>query len=443
MINSISSEMIESIKRKTAYNLPDNPSAQGMKAPDIKKAFYQSQTDSTNSILAALNEVIQQANIDIAESQSSVSTHEAKKDNPHNVTKEQIGLGQVDNTSDAHKPISTATQIAINNQSHSLKSHTSNLNNPHNVTKEQLGLGACDNTSDADKPISTATQTALAQKVNITDIVDSLDSEEKLKPLSARQGKLLKDAFDGLPKSFISNIDIEYLASSGVLTILLKDENNNTITEKSVDLPLELVLAPSGSYYDNGALFLKLANNQFVEIDVNDMLSTLAADGSSISISNNIISVSTTYKNKINDAYNAKHSHGNHTLLETYTQTEESLSNAVNKAHNHNNTSILDNTTASFTQQHLSTLNNLSLNGLPRTETITIAPSAWNSNKQCVKNSQHVKTHNIVIVSPAPAYYDAFIAAGVRALVQSDGSITFECQEKPLTSIDVQLTVWG
>lgn len=41
-------------------------------------------------------------------------THIARVDNPHNVTKTQVGLGNVDNTSDANKPISTATQNALN-----------------------------------------------------------------------------------------------------------------------------------------------------------------------------------------------------------------------------------------------------------------------------------------------------------------------------------------
>lgn len=36
--------------------------------------------------------------------------------------------------------------------------HTSDVNNPHNVTKEQIGLGNVNNTSDTDKPISTAQQ---------------------------------------------------------------------------------------------------------------------------------------------------------------------------------------------------------------------------------------------------------------------------------------------
>jgi len=47
-----------------------------------------------------------------------------------------------------------------------LTSHISNVSNPHSVTKSQVGLGNVDNTSDANKPISTATQTALNGKEN-------------------------------------------------------------------------------------------------------------------------------------------------------------------------------------------------------------------------------------------------------------------------------------
>lgn len=47
-----------------------------------------------------------------------------------------------------------------------LTSHTSNTSNPHSVTKSQVGLGNVDNTSDADKPVSTAQQTALNIKAD-------------------------------------------------------------------------------------------------------------------------------------------------------------------------------------------------------------------------------------------------------------------------------------
>lgn len=82
------------------------------------------------------------------------------------ITQSMIGLANVDNTSDLLKPISTATQDALN-----LKA---NINNPTftgtvgGITKGMVGLGNVDNTSDADKPVSTATQTALNAKAPLT-----------------------------------------------------------------------------------------------------------------------------------------------------------------------------------------------------------------------------------------------------------------------------------
>lgn len=51
---------------------------------------------------------------DINAVQTNLETHINNKFNPHKVTKDQVGLGNVDNTSDANKPISNATQTALN-----------------------------------------------------------------------------------------------------------------------------------------------------------------------------------------------------------------------------------------------------------------------------------------------------------------------------------------
>lgn len=75
-----------------------------------------------------------------------------------------LELGNVNNTSDANKPVSTATQAALD-----LKSNTNNptfTGTVTGITKAMVGLGAVDNTSDADKPVSTATQTALNAKLD-------------------------------------------------------------------------------------------------------------------------------------------------------------------------------------------------------------------------------------------------------------------------------------
>lgn len=53
-----------------------------------------------------------------------------------------------------------------------LDNHTNDTNNPHSVTQSQVGLGNVDNTSDLDKPISTATQNALNDKLNTSDFLE-------------------------------------------------------------------------------------------------------------------------------------------------------------------------------------------------------------------------------------------------------------------------------
>ena len=95
-----------------------------------------------------------EANADIAELYGIIDEHTSDTHNPHSVSKSQVGLGNVDNTSDANKPISTATQTALDGKAAASHTHT----------KAQVGLANVDNTSDANKPISTATQTALDGK---------------------------------------------------------------------------------------------------------------------------------------------------------------------------------------------------------------------------------------------------------------------------------------
>lgn len=79
---------------------------------------------------------------------AKVDSHIGNKSNPHGVTKAQVGLGNVNNTSDANKPVSTAQATAIadakaagTNAQTNLTTHMQNMSNPHGVTRDQLGMG--------------------------------------------------------------------------------------------------------------------------------------------------------------------------------------------------------------------------------------------------------------------------------------------------------------
>lgn len=113
---------------------------------------------------------------------TDLTSHTGNKSNPHGVTKSQVGLGNVPNvtTNNQTPTYSDATtfetlksgetlavalgkiKLAITN----LIAHIANKSNPHGVTKAQVGLENVDNTSDVNKPISTAVQTALNGKAN-------------------------------------------------------------------------------------------------------------------------------------------------------------------------------------------------------------------------------------------------------------------------------------
>ena len=110
-------------------------------------------------------ETVKEINTHIKESQEEINDHVADKGNPHDVTKYQVGLGNVDDTADMDKPISMDQQAAIDAVrkmlNDAISNHAEDSDNPHRVTKEQVGLENVDNTSDANKPVSIAQQTAL------------------------------------------------------------------------------------------------------------------------------------------------------------------------------------------------------------------------------------------------------------------------------------------
>lgn len=115
-------------------------------------------TDRTNAINSLRTELktyvdglIADKGSDITALETKVNNHIANKSNPHTVTKAQVGLGNVNNTSDADKPVSTAQAAAIANAKAagtaaqtSINSHAGRKDNPHTVTRAQLGLATTD-----------------------------------------------------------------------------------------------------------------------------------------------------------------------------------------------------------------------------------------------------------------------------------------------------------
>ena len=118
----------------------------------------------SNTALAKLNNLPSQSELsgELQTLSGNLSSHVDNKENPHEVTKDQVGLGNVDNTSDADKPVSTATQTALDEKvSKTTKVNGHALDTDITILKGDIGLGNVDNTSDLDKPVSTAQQEAI------------------------------------------------------------------------------------------------------------------------------------------------------------------------------------------------------------------------------------------------------------------------------------------
>ena len=114
---------------------------------DITNALNEAKA-YTDAAKTALEKLIQDSDKVIKE---SLDAHIGNKSNPHNVTKAQVGLGNVQNLAPADMPVSTAQAAAIagakaagTKAQTDLNTHANRRDNPHNVTRAQLGLATTD-----------------------------------------------------------------------------------------------------------------------------------------------------------------------------------------------------------------------------------------------------------------------------------------------------------
>lgn len=114
---------------------------------DITNALNEAKA-YTDAAKTALEKLIQDSDKVIKE---SLDAHIGNKSNPHHVTKAQIGLGNVQNLAPADMPVSTAQAASIADAKAAgtkaqtdLSTHANRKDNPHNVTRAQLGLATTD-----------------------------------------------------------------------------------------------------------------------------------------------------------------------------------------------------------------------------------------------------------------------------------------------------------
>jgi hypothetical protein len=90
-----------------------NSAFQSKTADNISTGKQELASPTSGATVADVQQAINDNIADIVFAQADIDAHEADVANPHAVTKAQVGLSVVDNTSDANKPISIATQAAL------------------------------------------------------------------------------------------------------------------------------------------------------------------------------------------------------------------------------------------------------------------------------------------------------------------------------------------
>lgn len=160
-------------------NITDNIELNTYSKNDIDNKLALKQNSSDTNLNTVDKTIVGAINY-LNDNSNKLIDHIKNKNNPHNVTKEQLGLDQIDNTSDKNKPISDLTQQALNNIDNKLNDINIDLSNKQNkliagkninitnniikvvdLNKTDIGLDQIDNTSDIDKPLSKATLSAI------------------------------------------------------------------------------------------------------------------------------------------------------------------------------------------------------------------------------------------------------------------------------------------
>lgn len=166
------------------------------------------------------------------------------------------------------------------------------------LIKGDVGLGNVDNTSDTDKPVSTAQAAAIALKVAIADIVDGVISTDTDKPLSANQGKVLKDLIDSLTTTVGTNTSNISSNDSDISTLQSSKVNISDIIDTVLSTETDQPLSANQGYVLKGLI-------DSLTTTVGTNTSNISTNAGNIStnttnISSNDSDISTLQTDKIN-----------------------------------------------------------------------------------------------------------------------------------------------
>jgi len=288
--------------------------------------------------------------------------------NPHQVSKADVGLGNVDNTSDSGKPVSTATQTALNDKADLIggKVPASQLpeengsgvslgetsstayrgdygktaydhsqltsGNPHQVSKTDVGLSNVDNTSDINKPVSAAQSAALTTK--LTAALAS-DAEAQITATVAEDARVVsrlklfnwwvwvKEQALKLGNTLTlmagTTTSPPLIIPNGVLTTTPQ----NGAIERDVDGNIWETHTRVRSRFitsADGLILVAFKSRNLIQLNISGSISATITKTSNSILIGSIANISVLRLNAINEVYNPSHNSG--TIAPTIAKTE-------------------------------------------------------------------------------------------------------------------------
>jgi len=192
---------------------------------------------------------------------------------------ELTGLGDDDHTqyhNDSRGDIRyyTKTQSDTNYEpkNSNIQSHIASTSNPHGVTKAQVGLGNVDNTSDADKPISSATQSALDDRVPYVGAAADIDLGNSQRVTNCQDPANPQDV---ATKNYIDEWYVPYTGATSNLDLGANTLSAAAVTASSGLYGSNLRLVHNGSFSGYGYLYYDDAYARYKLLDGDENIAKL------------------------------------------------------------------------------------------------------------------------------------------------------------------------
>lgn len=348
-------------------------------------------TENKSNLVSAINE-----------NKVSIDTHIADTSNPHSVTKDQVGLGNVDNTSDLDKPISIATQNALN-----LKLDVTNTD--QNITKSIALVRDTSAEPDPDYLAIEETQINLSnQAVDNTAYIFNIADNDKSGLMSSQDVKTLNNLIERVSSIEGKTTRLLYSASQNPSA----SDINTFVTSLGYTSPFEgIAVVISGTYhiwhyYEN--------NNIGWKDDGQDTVSNFTNSTAGIILGTNTDGKIYAESNGTGSVY------GWSDLKNRVTNVESDVNSLQNNKAN-----------KTINAQYTLSAANWSDNSY----TLNIAGKN-SSNNALVSNSNEGTNAEVLANS------QAISSANIYRIVDNGTSLTFICEDTPVVDIKIQVEVY-